>query len=108
MLSTGGNYTQSQDIAVAYRRTSDNESMVATFRNLQGGFNFQRQSPVGQSGDYDAGQTFPTAIAVGNVSAGTWNDIIVANNDGRGTISVLPARGQAARGRRAKRDHVHR
>ena len=41
-LSTGGNYTQAQDIAVAYQRTSDNESMVATFRNLQGAFNFSR------------------------------------------------------------------
>ena len=48
-----------------------------------------RTSPVGQTGDFDAGQTFPTAIAVGNLSGGTWNDIIVTNNDGRGTISVL-------------------
>src|SRR5262249_23874060 len=66
-----------------------NESMVAVFRNLQGGFNFQRTSPVGQTGGFDAGQKNPTAIAVGNLSAGTWNDIVVTNNAGRGTISVL-------------------
>ena len=96
VLSTTGSASL-QDIAVAYAATGTNESMVAVFRNLgtdltfQGrDFGFQRTAVPGSSaGDYDAGQTNPTAIAVADLSGGKWNDIIVTNNDGRGTISVL-------------------
>ena len=50
------------DIAVAYQRASDNESMVAVFRNT-GNLGFARVSPhPGSVPDYDAGQKFPTAI----------------------------------------------
>jgi subtilisin-like proprotein convertase family protein len=97
VLSTG---TSGADIAVAYAATGTNESMVAVFRNLGTNFifkgrnfGFQRiANPASKTGgDYDAGQTNPTAIAVGNLTQGTnkWDDIVVANNDGRGTISVL-------------------
>ena len=105
VLSIG---TSGADIAVAYAATGTNESMVAVFRDLGTNlifkgrnFGFQRMlvppgpgtppSPTG-GGDYDAGQTNPTAIAVASLTADStnkWDDIIVANNQGRGTISVL-------------------
>jgi subtilisin-like proprotein convertase family protein len=88
-----------QDIAVVYAATGTNESMVAVFRNLGTNlifkgrnFGFQRTVvPSVKGGDYDAGQTNPTAIAVSILSGAKWDDIIVANNDGPGTISVLVA-----------------
>ena len=100
-LGTGAN-----DIAVAYSATTTHESMVAVYRNLandllfQGiDYGFQRTvnpnpivkppDPNTPVYDFDAGQTNPTAITVANVSGGKWDDIIVANNDGGGTVSVL-------------------
>ncbi len=85
MLSTGGNYTALQDIAVAYAATGTQESTVAVFQNR----GTSPQLSFTPTGNFDAGQTNPTAIAVANLSGGAWNDIIVTNNDGRGTISVL-------------------
>ena len=90
ILSNAGAYTMYQDIAVVYQRASDSESMVAAFRNLDNpvSVSLERLSPAGGAGDYDALQTNPTAIALGNLG-GNWDDIIVTNNAGRGTISVL-------------------
>ncbi len=88
------------DIAVAYQNVSnpdapDNESMVAVFENngpISGSPNFSRVSPIGSADlDYDAGTTDPTAITVGSVSGGAFEDIIVASNEGRGYVSVLTA-----------------
>jgi subtilisin-like proprotein convertase family protein len=76
------------DIAVAYARPGDSESMVAVLRN-NGNFTFVRVSPPGQTGDFDAGATNPTGIAVGDLDGSLWDDIVVSNNQGRGTISVL-------------------
>ena len=93
------------DIAVLYQNGTTNtsspvgESMVAVFQN--GGVSgtspvFTRVSPPPGGGrgnplDYDAGTTNPTAIAVGDVSGGAFEDILVASNQGRGFVSVLKA-----------------
>ena len=96
ILSTKGTYAEYQDIAVAYAETGTNESMVAVFQNLDGGFQFSRTSlPGAASPDFDAGQKNPTAIAVlflTSSATGTttpWEDIVVTNNDNFGTVSVL-------------------
>ncbi len=98
-LSTGGNPVAFQDIAVAYRAPANsinpkpNESMVAVFQNMNGVF--AHTTVPGTGADFDAGDTFPTAIALGYLSGNAkapWEDIIVTNNEndaGRGTISVL-------------------
>ena len=96
----GDGTTTPWDIAVAYRRQSDNESMVAVLRNTgTDGFTFVRTtpfgSPSGQQGDFDAGRKNPTAIAVGNLNGSLWDDIVVTNNEvsaagiGLGSVSVL-------------------
>ena len=96
-LSTGGNYVGFKDVAVAYRAATTfvkpNESMVAIFQNAAG--TLTRRTVPGVGGDYDAGDTFPTAIKLGfltNATATPWEDIVVTSNEnglGRGTISVL-------------------
>ena len=98
------------DIAVAYRNVSNpdapvNESMVAVFENnglLAGSPDFSRVSPIPSGAkptpglDYDAGTTLPTAIAVGTLSGGAFEDIIVTSNQGRGFVSVLTASARPA------------
>ena len=69
--------------------------MVAVLQNqgiISGNPLFARVSPPSNpNGDYDAGTTSPTAIAVASVSGGAFLDIIVASNEGRGFVSVLKA-----------------
>ena len=90
-LSTTGNYSTNQDIAIVYAAAGSAESMVAVFQNLAGSFGRG-------ANDLDAGQRNPTAIALLNLTnAATtpWEDIVVTNNDNfdrstfAGTISVL-------------------
>ncbi len=85
MLSTGGNYTGYQDIAVAYAATGSQEGWVAVFQN----HGVSPQLLFTLTRDFDTLQTNPTAIAVADLSGGSWDDIVVTNNDGQGTISVL-------------------
>ena len=85
MLSTSGNYTGYQDIAVAYAATGSQEGFVAVFQN----HGVSPQLLFTLTGDFDTLQTNPTAIAVADLSGGTWNDIVVTNDDGRGTISIF-------------------
>ncbi|MGA2704845.1 MAG: VCBS repeat-containing protein, partial [Isosphaeraceae bacterium] len=98
-LSTGGNYGSYKDIAVVYAAAGTNESMVAVFQNNDNG-TFTRTPPPNQLGDFDAGQTSPTAIALLDLTNSTtlaWNDIVVTNDDNgdprtpglEGTVSVL-------------------
>ena len=99
-LSTNGNYSAYQDIAVLYKAAGSttvpaNESMVAVFQNLDNG-QFRRTQNAGV--DFDAGQENPTAIALlhlTNSATLPFEDIVVTNNDNfdrtvlAGTISVL-------------------
>ena len=78
-LSTGGNYTDFQDIAVLYAATAStgipaNESMVRIFQNEGVVPVFAVTPNPVTGGDYDADQTNPTAITVANLS-GAWGNL---------------------------------
>ena len=93
ILSSTGNYSAYQDIAVVYAAFGSRESMVAVFQNLDNG-SFARTGTT----DFDAEQRNPTAIALLNLTNSAtlhWEDIVVTNNDNfdrntfAGTVSVL-------------------
>ncbi len=95
VLSSKGNYVDFEDLAVVYQApaasATPNESFVAAFQNpdVTGSANLIRITVPGLGTDWDAKGTVPTGIAIGFVSGGTWDDIIVTNAGGRGTISVF-------------------
>ena len=95
VLSTKGNYVDFEDLAVAYQApaasATPNESFVAAFQNpdVTGSANLVRITVPGLGTDWDAKGTVPSGIAIGFVSGGAWDDIIVTNTGGRGTISVF-------------------
>jgi subtilisin-like proprotein convertase family protein len=95
VLSTKGNYVGFQDLAVLYQAPANsaepNESMVAVFQNVNG--TFVASKVPGTGADFDAEGTDPSGLALGFVSGGAWEDIVVTNAGGRGTITVLQPTG---------------
>ena len=91
-LSTLGNYSSFQDIAVVYAAAGTGESMVAVFQNLDDTVLHAFSRSLA---DFDALQKNPTAIALLNLTNSTtnpWQDIVVTNNDNSkfaGSVSVF-------------------